>query len=108
MKKLVKSVVPLIESVFSDLTQSEKVIATFFIDNKEKDIDFIQIIFSKEFKIWSSWLFGIKSLAPKMNIFRSFKKKNVINSTEANPIPKLLIVPKREFKKSGIKLKFIL
>ena len=43
-----------------------------------------------------------------MNIFRSFKKKNVINSTEANPIPKLLIVPKREFKKSGIKLKFIL
>ena len=40
MKKLVKSVVPLIESVFSDLTQSEKVIATFFIDNKEKDIDF--------------------------------------------------------------------
>ena len=42
-----------------------------------------------------------------MNIFRSFKKKNVINSTEANPIPKLLMVPKIEFKKLGMTPKFI-
>ena len=40
MKKLTKSVVPIIESVFAELTQSEKVIATFFIENKDKAIDF--------------------------------------------------------------------
>lgn len=40
MKNLTKSVVPIIESVFVELTQSEKVIGNFFIENKDKEIDF--------------------------------------------------------------------
>lgn len=40
MKKLTKSVVPVIESVYKDLTQSEKIIADYFIENKDKNEGF--------------------------------------------------------------------
>jgi hypothetical protein len=56
----------------------------------------------------SSWPSGINFFALVINKFRSLRKKNVINKTDANPIPKLLMVARIAFKKLGIILKFIL
>jgi hypothetical protein len=57
----------------------------------------ISIDFSKEFRALSSW--------PSELIYSVQKKKN---KTDANPIPKLLMVARIAFKKLGIILKFIL
>jgi hypothetical protein len=54
----------------------------------------------------SSWPSGINFFALVINKFRSLRKKNVINKTDANP--KLLMVARIAFKKLGIILKFIL
>ena len=50
---------------------------------------------------------GNMDFATLENINRSFKKKKVMNKTDARPIPKLLTMDKILFKKFGIKFKLI-
>lgn len=40
IQQSIKSVIPVIESVYDSLTESEKIIADFFIRNQEEDLDF--------------------------------------------------------------------
>lgn len=73
-----------------------------------KYLDNNSLIFETEFKICSSCSSGKIFFDEIKNTTLSFKRKKVMKNTDANPIPRLLMVDKIELKKSVKIAKFIL